>query len=321
MGDKLFYTVMKVKGRHYLYKVTYVGKGGKKYEYVGPCEVIEQVMKDLKTSNLNDSRARRLAWLGRRPDAAGRRVDPDPGSYNPVLQEVLKDLVITDGVIESFMEWCVGQGNAVHTCRDRANYLRRPLDIGNGHSVRAYRLLLKFLGREPPKELKVPRSGIDLKVPSDEEVFESLRKACEYSEDYCLIYRLLVESGARLTEVVEVLNDYDPSRDVRRGNFYTYVLGRESGTKKSFYVFHTTPLRKVSMSEDHASKLARELGLVRPKHVRKWVATKMASLGIPTEIIDFIQGRTPRTILSKHYLNLYALAQQHYPKYAEKLKP
>jgi hypothetical protein len=70
VGDKLFYTVMKVKGRHYLYKVTYVGKGRKKYEYVGPCEVIEQVMKDLKTEGLNKSGARRLAWLGRRPHTA-----------------------------------------------------------------------------------------------------------------------------------------------------------------------------------------------------------------------------------------------------------
>ena len=70
MGDKLFYTVMKVKGKHYLYKVTYIGSGRKKFEYIGPCEVIEQVMKDLKTDHRTILRARRLAWLGRRPDAA-----------------------------------------------------------------------------------------------------------------------------------------------------------------------------------------------------------------------------------------------------------
>jgi intergrase/recombinase len=46
----------------------------------------------------------------------------------------------------------------------------------------------------------------------------------------------------------------------------------------------------------------------------------MASLGIPAEVIDFIQGRTPRSVLTKHYLNLYTLALQHYPKYMEALK-
>ena len=38
------------------------------------------------------------------------------------------------------------------------------------------------------------------------------------------------------------------------------------------------------------------------------------------EIVNFIQGRVPRTILERHYLNLYALALRYYPKYAEWLK-
>jgi intergrase/recombinase len=169
--------------------------------------------------------------------------------------------------------------------------------------------------------LKVPRTGVDLKVPSDEDVVKSFGKAASYSQDFGLIYRLLLESGARLTEVLEVLRGYNPENDVRHGGFYTYVLGRERGTKKAFYVFHVTPIAaRVSMSEDHVSKLCRVLGLVRPKYVRKWVATKMASLGIPAEVIDFIQGRTPKSVLTKHYLNLFTLALQHYPKYMEHLR-
>jgi len=228
-------------------------------------------------------------------------------------------LVITEELIDSFLEWCVRKGNNEKTCRDRANYLRKPLDPRNGHSVKAYRLLYKFLGKEPPKDLRVPRTGVDLRVPSDEEVLNSLVKAAEHSQELGLVYRALIESGARLVEVLEVLSSYSPSKDVRHSDFYTYVLGRESGSKKAFYIFHVSPLKQVRMSEDYVSKLARELGLVRPKYVRKWVATKMAMLGVPTEVIDFIQGRTPRSILTKHYLNLYALALQHYPKYSEYL--
>jgi len=34
-----------------------------------------------------------------------------------------------------------------------------------------------MLGKELPKELKVPKSGIDLKVSSNSEILESLEKA------------------------------------------------------------------------------------------------------------------------------------------------
>ena len=246
----------------------------------------------------------------------------DAGSYNPPSGVDDSELVITQELINEFFRWCVDTlGNDEKTCRDRANYLRKPLDPKNDHSVKAYRLLYKFLGKEPPNHLKVPRTGVDLKVPNDEDIVKSISKAASYSQDFGLIYRLLVESGARLTEVLEVLKGYNPENDVRHNGFYTYILGREKGTKKAFYLFHTTPITsKVSMSEDHVSKLCRELGLVRPKYVRKWVATKMLSIGIPSEIVDFIQGRTPRSILTKHYLNLYTLALQHYPKYIETLK-
>ncbi len=40
MGNNLFYTVMRVKGRYYLYKVIYVN-GRKRFVYVGPCEKLE----------------------------------------------------------------------------------------------------------------------------------------------------------------------------------------------------------------------------------------------------------------------------------------
>jgi hypothetical protein len=80
-NNVVFYTVMKVKGRHYLYKGIYVD-GKKKLIYVGPCDTIEELVrgsnggaldvmgKNLKKIRKRSNRARRLAWLGRRPDAA-----------------------------------------------------------------------------------------------------------------------------------------------------------------------------------------------------------------------------------------------------------
>ncbi len=200
------------------------------------------------------------------------------------------------------------------------NYLKKPLDSNNDHSVKAYRLFYKFLGLDPPRELKIKRSGIDLNVPSLDEVKLSLDRACNLHEWLCLVYRLLVESGARLTEVMMVLNDYDKSRDKQYDGFRVYELSAFRKSKKAFYLYHVTPIEPVEWREDWISKQARLYGLVRPKYIRKFVSTTMTSLGIPAEIIDFIQGRTPRTILSRHYLNLYALANNHYKKYVEWLK-
>ncbi len=176
------------------------------------------------------------------------------------------------------------------------------------------------MGMEPPKELKLKRSGIDLNVPSDDEVKDSISKACKHHPWLCLVYKLLLESGARLTEVVSVLNNYDSSRDKQQNGFHVYELAAFRKSKKAFYLFHITNIERITWREDWVSKQARMLGLVRPKHVRKFVSTKMASLGIPAEVIDFIQGRTPRSVLARHYLNLYALALQHYQKYAEWLR-
>gem|GEM_PF-3343777 len=90
MSVKPFFTAMKVKGRHYFYKVTYVGKGRKKYEYVGRRETIKKIMKDLKTEGLNKSGARRLAWLGRRPYEAEVRGSSPRGPTIKPLTSVLQ---------------------------------------------------------------------------------------------------------------------------------------------------------------------------------------------------------------------------------------
>ena len=79
-GNNMFYTVMRVKGRYYLYKGIYVN-GRKKLIYVGPCDAAEQLLSERRSSGAAPRKAlkleqpigfgaRRLAWLGRRPHTA-----------------------------------------------------------------------------------------------------------------------------------------------------------------------------------------------------------------------------------------------------------
>ncbi len=46
----------------------------------------------------------------------------------------------------------------------------------------------------------------------------------------------------------------------------------------------------------------------------------MISLGIPEEIVNFIQGRIPQSILARHYLSLGILADKYYPRYRDHLR-
>ena len=312
----VYYFVRKIGDNYYLYKGWYDKRTGeKKQKSIGNCVALEELADEhLKSGRIRRKRARRLAWLGRRPYKANPSVGDDAQFYTPTQGISDPELVV------KFLEWCTEQGNSQRTCRDRANYVKKPLDPNNDHSVKAWRLFFKFMGWDTTTLPKVKQSGVDFKVPSDREIIESVSIACGHSITYCVVYKVLVESGARLNEVVSMVSNYDPSKDKEQEGFFTYLMGKAENTKRSFYIFHITKVRPARISESHASKLARKLDIVRPKYVRKWVATKMAALGIPSEVIDYIQGRTPRQILTQHYLNLYALALQHYPKYVAYLR-
>jgi len=223
--------------------------------------------------------------------------------------------------LESFLRWCLRRGTSRETCEQYVRYLKKPLDMSNKWSRLAWKAYYKFIGDEKAwSSIKVKQSGIDLKVPSTDEVLRTLRAACETSEELCIIYKLLIESGARLREVVKALNDFDSSRLKRHDGFYTYVLGYFRGSKRAFYLFTITEPRRLVCSDNWVSNWASKHGMVQPKYIRKFVATAMASLGIPETVINFIQGRTPKQVLERNYLSLYSLALKYYPKYAEWLK-
>jgi len=217
--------------------------------------------------------------------------------------------------LTKFLKWCVETASE-DTCRQYVNYLRKPLDMNNKWSRLAWKKFFKFIGREDLwKSIKTKQSVPDLKVPSVNEVLDTLRRACETSNELCLIYRLLIESGARLSEIIKVLNEFDKSRLKQHNGFYTYALGYYRGSKQAFYIFSITEPKPMRCSGNWVSNWASKNGMVQPKYIRKFVATTMASLGIPSEVINFIQGRVPRGILERNYLSLYSLALKFYPRY------
>ncbi|WP_409333412.1 integrase [Saccharolobus solfataricus] len=190
----------------------------------------------------------------------------------------------------------------------------------SNNCIKAWRNFYKLvLNRDPPETLKIKRTRPDLKVPTLEEVRQTLDAVKQYPTLHTF-YRLLLESGAREIEALKVLNEYNPENEIREEGFSVYVLNWTRGQKKSFYLFHITELKQIRISKAYVDKYVKKLNLVPPKYFRKFVATQMLSLGIPSEIVDFIEGRTPGNILTKHYLDLLTLAKKEYKKYAEWLR-
>jgi len=234
--------------------------------------------------------------------------------------------------MRGFYEWLVkpkplGRGVSEGYARDLLSYARRPFDPGKRYSVVAYRLLLKYIELRYRvdvdgflKRLKIPRTGVDLKVPSEDLILESLeylRGIETRRRDYYQLYLLLLASGVRLCEAQLFLAGFGGYQALEQGGVRVYAVNYQRGSKAVFYVFTPSWLRLRRDRVNWETHGPHRGVPVKPKYVRKFVATKMFELDIPAEVIDFIQGRTPRSILAQHYLNLLPKAVREYAKYAE----
>ena len=168
------------------------------------------------------------------------------------------------------------------------------------------------------KKLRVPQAKADFKVPSLERILDSVRRAGPYR----IIYMILLESGLRLVEAVRLAKDYPNLECVKLDGFRRCLIASERGRKRSLWAYHITAIEEPvgNLTDRRVTSYAEKNKLVPPKYIRKFVATKMAELDIPPHIIDFYQGRAPRSVLLQHYAQLLGLADRHYATYARWLR-
>ena len=306
MGNFMFYRVRKIAGKYYLIKEFYDPQTGKKRSIsIGNCEKIERLVRGV---GFEPTQAFATGASVPRKAGGAKRVFPTQ-VQTPRAEQV-----------EKFKQWCQERGTSPETCQRYASYLLRPFSKSKW-SIIAWKLFAKFTGnRELYEALKTPQSGVDLSVPTADDVQNTLVRACETTDTLCTVYKMLIESGARLIEVVKTLTEYEDSKLRTHNGFFTYELDYIRGSKASFYIFTITKPSKKTVSDKWVRNWAAKNHVTNPKYIRKFVSTQMATLGIPENVINFIQGRVPRDILSRHYLNLYALALQHYPRYAAWLR-
>jgi len=230
----------------------------------------------------------------------------------------------TNGNVKAFIEYLINERRiSEDTVKEYVSAINKPFHETR-NAQKAYRLFARFLSSRGVisddfankilSVVKVSRTNADIKVPTEDEVKKALEITKE-REDIYLIYRLALESGSRLSEILNVLKE--PEKDVNENEIRYYPLSWTRGYKGSFYIFHITPLKPVNVSRDIVTHFAMKHDIIPIKYIRKFVATKMAELSIPLDIIDFIQGRKPTRVLTQHYVSLFGIAKEHYRKYAE----
>jgi intergrase/recombinase len=231
--------------------------------------------------------------------------------------------------------------------------LQKPMDVaqifmgltdGQRHQLnRAVRALFnfyEFLGMDK-QFLEVLRNaapkdvvGFDVNVPSEELIVASLKLAGKaYQHKYKAAFNLAVDSGLRITEMASFIKNFDAAKLENFTGFHVAPLGYFRGTKLAYFAFFTDytfnllqgiQRRDIEFFEDmkirnYFRNLKGFESMTRFKYLRKFANDTMTSeeLNIPESTADFIQGRTPKSVAARHYMQLKRKAIQFYPRYAE----
>jgi intergrase/recombinase len=169
--------------------------------------------------------------------------------------------------------------------------------------------------------------GVDLKVPAEQAIRESLSRLNKAPLKYQRLYQLLLDSGLRLVEAVKVISEFKAEKVERVGEFYRLEIGAFRGTKQAFYGYMTEATFKMlaeaplePLGCQPASRYYTKMRFVQPKYIRKFVFDSMIGLEIAESVADFIEGRVPKRIGAKHYCALRRQADRFYVKYDAYLK-
>ena len=163
--------------------------------------------------------------------------------------------------------------------------------------------------------------GIDLKIPEEDQIVSSLKKLSKAPVKYQALYNVLLDSGLRLIEAIELINNFKDAEAVN--GFYRCELSMFRGEKQAYYGhFSEHTLKLIKQVKDKLGDIAtsnyyKKYGFVRPKYLRKFAFDKMIELEVPESVADFIEGRVPHSIGAKHYLALARQSSKFYPRYSE----
>ncbi len=273
---------------------------------------------------------KKVLWCGRRD------LNPSTRLGKPVL--AIKK--------SNFLEYLEVKGYTQLTIKDVIRYLDKygvnvagPQNVihlfskvksAKRHMILAFRILLNYcetLGYNKKyldslrNAIPKVKSGIDLRIPSEKEILDSLSNLEDSTKKYSALYNLLLDSGLRLIEGVLLINEFKGADEIN--GFFRCNLGKFRGNKHAYYghfsesTFEQIQEVNEKMGVSNAGHFFAKRGYVTAKYLRKFCFDKRIELEIPESVADFIQGRVPQRVGAKHYMALARQSSKVYPRYLD----
>lgn len=154
------------------------------------------------------------------------------------------------------------------------------------------------------KKVPLRQPKADNYIPSNEEVISAYSKIAD--KRFKIIFKLLAFSGARITELVKMIKEYDPSKLIVEEKFAKYQLHYNRGHKKSFYIYNPKELiPELHKYYVHVDTITHQISKseLNPKYLRKWFYNFLIYNNVPERVADFIEGRASSSVGSMHYLS------------------
>jgi len=210
--------------------------------------------------------------------------------------------------------------------------LERALE-GSKNDRLALRAFIRFLEEEGyideyeagrfRKIVELPQTGVDTRIYSDADIRKVFRKAQIKNDKTKELYlKLVVYSGLRKIHALEAFNRLASGAEFRKlGNIAVLDLNIQHNTKKA--IVCVCPARLARAIQNHATTLsANQIHKLNQKGVlfnaiRKWFYTTARRLEIPSDVVDYWQGRSIRSIGAKHYLDMLEMTKIYYPRLAK----
>ena len=170
------------------------------------------------------------------------------------------------------------------------------------------------------KAAKIPGVGTDEFVPSDDDVIDSHKKLG--SGSHRIIFQMVLFSGIRAVEAVQLLRDFDPDRLMVNGRIARYPISMRRGKKAAVYAYmpldFASRLKRLQIGRGAKNYFRNRRGLIPLKYLRKWNYNFLISNGVPEGVADFIQGRALQSVGSMHYLAKMKQADEFYSRIVDK---
>lgn len=144
-----------------------------------------------------------------------------------------------------------------------------------------------------------------------------------------LLFKFMFYTGQRMEHSLEILKTLqkDPGKLHFEDNIaWTNAEFVSKGKKRSFIAvmprefgeYLKANIKKAKLRGYETYKARFQDNGLNATAIRTWFSTFLVENKVPTEIVNFLTGKVPESVLAKHYLDLNRLAKEEYKRIAGK---